>query len=83
MLGEGVGGAGGQSKCEGDERGFSILSNVTDASDTKFRVSDPSRLSRLLCFQRWHIFTFRIIKMLSRRGRENIRICPALLEIGT
>ena len=29
---------GSQSKFEGDERGFTIVTNVTDASDTKFRV---------------------------------------------
>ena len=43
--GVGVGGAGGQSKCEGDERGFTILTNVTEASHAKFRVCDPLRLS--------------------------------------
>ena len=44
------GGAGGQSKCKGDERGvgweeLTILTNVTDASDAKFLVCDPSCLS--------------------------------------
>ena len=45
-----MGGAGGQSKCKGDERGvgweeLTILTNVTDASDAKFLVCDPSCLS--------------------------------------
>ena len=65
-----MGGAGGQSKCEGDERGFTILTNVTDA---KFRVCDPSRLSRSRRFQRWRVFAFRVVKMLSRRGRKDAK----------
>ena len=37
-------------------------------------VNRPSRLSRLCCFQRWCVFTFRVVKMLSRRGREDAKM---------
>ena len=52
---------------------MTILTNVTDASDAKFRVCDPSRLSRSRRFQRWRVFAFRVVKMLSRRGREDAK----------
>ena len=50
-----------------------LLTNVTDASDAKFCVCDPSRLSRSRRFQRWRVFAFRVVKMLSRRGREDAK----------
>ena len=74
VWGVGVGGAGVQSKCEGDERGFTILTNVTDTSDPKFCVCDPSLLSLLHHFQWQCVFALCVIKMLSRRGREDSKM---------
>ena len=68
------GGAGSQSKCEGDERGFTILTDVTDTSDPKFCVCDPSRLSLLRHFQWQCVFALCVIKMLSHRGREDSKM---------
>ena len=60
--------------------GCKILPNVTDASDSKFRVCDLSHLSRSRRFQWWRIFAFRVVKMLSHRGHEDAKTfdCPAL-----
>ena len=54
-------------------RGWTILTNVTDASDAKFRVCDPSRLSQSRRFQRWRVFAFRVLKMISRWGHEDAK----------
>ena len=61
--------------CEGlglpSSGGFTILPNVTDASDMKFRVCDLSRLSGLRRFQQWHVFALHVVKMLSCQGRKD------------
>ena len=51
--------------------GFTILTNVTDASDAKFRVCDPSRLSRSCRFQHCRVFAHRVSKMPLRRMWED------------
>ena len=51
--------------------GFTILPNVTDASDMKFRVCDLSRLLRLRRFQQWRVFAFCVVKMLLCQGRKD------------